>query len=331
MKREKLNTLAVLFALSTTLFFILLPAHLLAAGDYPNKPIQFIVGWAPGASEDLRVRALAPKMGQVLGQPIVVNNRPGASGGIGLTLVAKSKPDGYTIGNSSVSGLLFAPHTKKVEYDPMNDFTYIAGTGIQPYAIVVRSDAPWKNFGEFIDYVQKNPGAVKCGIAGFGGLVHIYMEILAKEKGLKWDFVPFTGDQPNITALLGGHIPVAAMSSAFVPHAKAGKFRPLALITAKRMALYPDIPTLIDLGFKRDLRANEASGICGPKGMPADIVEKLDGAIKQAVEGEEFIKVMKQLDNEPKFRNSKSVTELFHELYPKIGKMITEVGIKKQQ
>lgn len=328
----KKNLSSFFMALSwlTTVFFISLPVNIPAAGDYPNKPIQFIVGWAPGASEDMRVRALAPTMSQVLGQPIVVVNKPGASSSIGLTLIAKSKPDGYTIGNSSVSGLLFKPHTQKMEYDPMNDFTYIANTGVQPYAVVVRSDTPWKNFNEFIDHVKKNPGTVQYGVAGLGGMVHVYMEILAKEWGLKWDVVPFKGDQPNIIALLGGEISVAAMSSAFVPHAKAGKFRPLALITAQRMPLYPDVPTLNELGFKRDLRANEASGICGPKGLSSEVVEKLENAIKRAVDGAEFRKVMDQLDNEPKFRNSKEATALVHELYPKIGNMIKEVGLKKQ-
>jgi tripartite-type tricarboxylate transporter receptor subunit TctC len=328
--KKNLSIFVKALSLFTILFLISLPVNVPAAGDYPNKPIQFIVGWEPGASEDLRVRALTPTMAKVLGQPVVVVNKPGASSGIGLTLIAKSKPDGYTIGNSSVSGLLFAPHTNKVEYDTMRDFTYIANTGVQPYAVVVRNDAPWKNFNEFIDHVKKNPGTVKYGVAGIGGMVHVYMEILAKEWGLKWDVVPFKGDQPNVTALLGGHIPVAAMSSAFVPQAKARKFRPLALITAQRMELYPDVPTLNDLGFKRDLRANEASGICGPKGLSSEVVEKLENAIKQAVDGPEFRKVMDQLDNEPKFRNSKAATELIHELYPKIGNMIKEVGLKKQ-
>jgi tripartite-type tricarboxylate transporter receptor subunit TctC len=329
MKRN-LRILVMVLSLSLALFFVLLPVSVLAAGDYPSKPIQFIAPFAPGASTDLRVRAITPGMGQILGQPIVVINKPGASGTVALTVVAKAKPDGYTIGTLGTSGFLFAPHTQKVEFDPMNDFTFIACTATQPYAIVVRSDAPWKNINEFFDHVKNNPGTIKCGIAGMGGLVHIYMEMVAKEWGLKWDFVPFNGDQPNITALLGGHIPVAAISSAFVPHVKAGKFRLLALITEKRMELYPDIPTLKDLGLKHDLRANVTSCVCGPKGMLPDVVTKLERATIQAADGAENKRIMEQISNEVHIRNSKETEELFRELYPKIGYMIKEVGLKKQ-
>ncbi len=308
----------------------LFPAGMGRAGEYPSRPIQVVVGWTPGASEDLRVRALIPKMTEVLGQPLVVINKPGAASGLGLNAVAKSKPDGYTIGNSSTSGLLFAPHMQKTEYATLTDFTYLAGTYIQPYAVVVRSEAPWKTFEEFIAYVKENPGKIKYGTAGMGGLVHVYMEMLAKDWGLKWVHVPFSGDAPNITALLGGHVPISAISSAFVPQAKAGKLRPLALITARRMTTFPDVPTLKDLGFKRDLRANEAGGICGPKGLPVEVIGKLENAIKQAVHSDDYQRVMKEFDNEARFRDSKTSREFFQEMYPRIGQMIQEAGLDKQ-
>jgi len=301
-----------------------------AASDYPTRPIQLIVAWSAGASEDLRNRSLAPTLEKVLGQPVVVVNKPGAAGTLGLTMVAKAKPDGYILGSASTSPLLFAPHVQKVEFNPLTDLTYIAGTCIQPYGIVVRSDAPWKTFEELSDYVKKNPGKIKYGSFGIGGLAHIYMEAIAKEWNLNWVHVPFKGDAPNMTALLGGHVPVSAASSAYVPHVKAGKMRVLVLLTGKRMAAFPEVPTLKEMGFKLDLRANEVLGLCGPKGLPPEMVTKLENACKQAVESSEFRKAMESLDNEGKFRDSQTITKLIHELYPQIGEKIKELGIKAE-
>lgn len=300
-----------------------------AASDYPNKPIQVIVAWSAGASEDLRARSLAPKMEQVLGQPFMVVNKPGAAGTLGLTLVAKGKPDGYLIGSSPTSPILFAPHVQKVEYDPLTDFTYLAGTAVQPYGILVRSDAPWKNLQELVDYINKNPGKVKYGSFGLGGLGHVYMEELGRQWTLNWVHVPFKGDAPNITALLGGHVPVIVSSSAFVPHVKSGKLRLLGLLTAKRSSTFPDVPTLKEMGFKLDLRGNEVLGFCGPKGMPPEIVKKLENAFRQAVGSLEYRKAMEQLDNEGLFRDSQTFTTLIRELYPQIGETIRNLGLDK--
>jgi len=298
-----------------------------ATGDYPTRPIQIIVGWSAGASDDLRARSLAPTLEKALGQPVVVVNKPGAAGTLGLTFVAKSKPDGYTLGSASTSPILFAPHVQKLEYNPLIDFTYIAGTAAQPWGIVVKSDASWKTLEELIDYVRQNPGKIKYGSWGIGGGAHVYMEFLAKAKGLNWVHVPFKGDQPSLTALLGGHIPVALSSSAFVPHAKAGKVRPLAIIAETRMAAFPQAPTLKELGFTFDLRVSGVLGFCGPKGLPTETLKKLENAFKRAVESIEYKEAMEKLDNEADYRDSQTFTKLIHELYPQIGEMIKKLNL----
>jgi tripartite-type tricarboxylate transporter receptor subunit TctC len=298
-----------------------------AASDFPIKPITIIIGWSAGASEDMRARALAPKLGEVLGQPVVVVNKPGASGTLGLTSTAKSKPDGYTISSGSTSPILFTPHLQKLEYNPINDFTYIAGTATQPYVIAVRSDSPWKTLEDLLEHVKNNPGKIKYGSPGLGHYCHIYMEVLAKSKGLNWVHVPFKGDQPCITALLGGHIPVAAGSSALIPQAKAGKLRMLAVVAETRLASFQQIPTLKEFGFKFEMRANEVLGFCGPAGMPPEVVKKFENAFKQAVGSTENKNIMEQLDNEAKFRDSQTFTKLVHELYPRIGEMIKQAGL----
>jgi len=300
-----------------------------AQSDYPTKPIQIIVPWSAGASDDLRARSLSPTMEKVLGQPVVVVNKPGAAGTLGLTLVAKAKPDGYTLGSASTSPILFAPHVQKVEYNPLIDFTYIAGTANQPWGIVVRSEAPWKTFEELIVYVKENPGKVKYGSWGVGGGAHVYMEFLSKTLGLNWIHVPFKGDQPSLTALLGGHIPLALSSSAFVPHARAGKLRILAVIAEKRMLAFPHVPTLKEIGVNLDLRVSAVLGFCGPKGLDLKIVKKLEDAFKAAVESAEYKQAMETLENEAYFRDSQTFSRIIHELYPKIGEMIREMDLSK--
>lgn len=316
-----------LVPLSFFLFLWQFPSNIQAAGEYPNKPIQVIVGWTAGASEDLRFRSLAPKMEEILGQPVVVTNKPGAAALLSMTFIAKSKPDGYTIGNASSSSLLFLPHMQKVEYDTLTDFTFIAGTCGQPYAIVVRSDAPWKTWPELVDYIKKNPGKLKYGTYGIGGGVHVFMDVMGKKLSLDWTHVPFKGDQPAITALLGGHIPVAGLSSGFVPHARAGKFRPLAIFADNRLKAFPDVPTLKELGFAFDYRWAEVLGFTGPKGLPPEVVSKLEGAIKQATESAPFQKAMEQLENEAKYRDSQTFTRVINELYPEVGKMVEQAGL----
>jgi len=294
--------------------------------DYPNRPIQHIVGFAAGGATDLLNRALAPKMGEVLGQPVMVVNKTGAAGQIALIMTAKAKPDGYTIGGTC-SAMFCVPHMEKTEYDVLTDFTFIAGTASQPYAIAVRSDAPWKTLQELVDDVKKNPGKIKYGHFGIGGLAHIYMEALALEWKLNWVQVPFKGEVPSITALLGGHVPVIACASGFVPHMRAGKMRALALLTAKRSSACPEVPTLKELGLKMDFRMNEVLGVLGPKGMPPEIVKKLENAIQQGVETAEFKKVVEVINSEAFFRNSQDFTNFFREVYPQVGEIIKRLGL----
>jgi len=327
MKKAKRRILKMFLVCAVLVPMGLTAGHGSASSDFPNKPIQIIIGWSAGGSEDMRARALAPKLQEVLGQPVVVVNKPGGSGAIGLTFTAKSKPDGYTISSCSTSPVLFLPHLQKIEFDPIKDFTYIAGTATQPYTIAVRSDAPWNTLDELLEYVKNNPGKIKYGSPGLGHYCQIYMELLAKGRGLNWVHIPFKGDQPAITALLGGHIPVSANSSAIIPHHKGGKARMLAVVAESRVAAFPQIPSLKEYGFKFDLRSSEVLGFSGPKGMPPEVVKKLENAFKLAMEAPEYKRVMEQLDNEPKFRDSATFTKLIEELYPRIGEMIKEAGV----
>lgn len=320
-----LKSLNILWAI-----LFLLPLTAMAqTSDFPNKPIQIMVGWAAGGTEDLRARSLAPTLEKVLGQPVLVVNKPGASATISFTLVKNSKPDGYTLGSASTSSVLFTPQLVKVEYNALTDFTYVAGTVIQPYGIVVRSDAPWKNFDELLDYVRKNPGKVKYAHTGIGSTAHVYMEAFAKQLNLNWVQVPFKGDAPCVTALLGGHVPIAGISSGFAPHVRSGKMRLLVLLMGERWPVFSKVPTMKEYGFKLDLRAAEVLGYFVPKDTPPQVVSKLENAFKQAVDSSEFKRAMETIDNKPSFRDSRTFTKLIHELYAEIGQAIKDLGLSE--
>jgi tripartite-type tricarboxylate transporter receptor subunit TctC len=315
--------------LAFSLVFFLFPS--MVEAEFPDRAIQLIIGFDAGGSEDLRARALTPKLGEVLGQPVMVVNKPGASGSVALSLVAKAKPDGYTLGSASASPVLFVPHMQKVGYDPLKDFTYLCGSATQPLGIVVANDAPWKTFNELVEYVKNNPGKLKYGTFGIGGGAHVYMELVGKSRGLNWIHVPFKGDQPTVNALLGGHIPVAVSPSTFVPHVKAGKLRLLAMATESRSSAFPQVPTLKELGFDFDFRAfGDVLGYLGPKGLPSDVLKKLEGAFKQAIDGPDFTQIMEKLTNDKKWSDSQSFTKMIQEVYPRTGQMIEQLGISQQ-
>jgi tripartite-type tricarboxylate transporter receptor subunit TctC len=302
----------------------------LAEAEFPDRPIQLIIGFDAGGSEDLRARALVPKVGEVLGQPVVVVNKPGASGSVALSLVAKAKADGYTLGSASASPVLFVPHMQKVGYDPLKDFTYICGSAVQPLGMVVANDAPWKTFNDLVEYVRKNPGKLKYGTFGIGGGAHVYMELVGKALNLNWVHVPFKGDQPTVNALLGGHIPVAVSPSTFVPHVKAGKLRLLAMVTESRSSAFPDVPTLKEQGLNFDFRAfGDVLGYLGPKGIPENALKKLEGAFKQAVDSRDFTEIMEKLTNDKRWMDSQSFTKMIQEVYPRTGQMIEQIGISQ--
>jgi len=301
------------------------PAH--AQGGFPNKEIQLLVGFAPGGSEDLRARGIAQKLSKILGQSVVVVNRAGASGAIALQQLAKAPPDGYTLGSVSASPMAFSPHLQQVGYTP-GDFTYLAGSATQPFCICVRQDAQWKSMAELLDYAKKNPGKLSYAHPGTGHQSHVIVEAVNKAAGVKLAGIPYKGDADSITALLGGHVEIASLASTFVPHARAGKLRPLAMIGETRLKLYPDVPTLKELGFTQvNLKAPAVLGYAAPRGLPADVQRKLEGAFAEAIRSQEFAELLAKLDNEPYYRDGATFAAQVNELYTDVGKMLKELGL----
>jgi tripartite-type tricarboxylate transporter receptor subunit TctC len=308
-------------------FTFLLTFPSFAAEPFPSKPIEIIVPFDPGGGMDLMARTLAPKMSEILGQPVVVINKPGAAGTVGTAVACKRKPDGYTLVTISPSPMLFIPHIQKLEYHPLKDFTYIAGLMAQPYAIQVKTDAPWKNFQEFLDDAKKNPRKIKYSSSGVYGFGHVFMENIAKDRGITWTHVPFKGDASQIPAILGGHVMASTIAAAWVPHAKEARLRPLVFLTEKRFSEFSNFPILSELGFNYYMGGASLNGLAAPKDLPDEILKKLEDTIRVAAESSEFKEAAKTLSHDIYFQNSKEFTQSVEKGFSSIGDMIKRVTV----
>jgi tripartite-type tricarboxylate transporter receptor subunit TctC len=247
-----------------------------AAEKYPSRPVQVIIGFEPG-STDQAMRPFVDKMAEALGQPMSFVFKPGAAGSIGASYVASSKPDGYTLMGASLGPLITSPLTMKGISYTLEDFIPLCRTSAQASAIMVKNDARWKTLKEFIDEAKKTPDKLTYSTSGVFGTNHIPMEMLQRVAGFKITHIPTTGSGPVITALLGGHVDVGlAPMNAATPQLKSGQLRALAFIHTQRVAEFPNVPTLVDLGYP--VTYSGYFVMVGPKGMPADVVQTLYNA-----------------------------------------------------
>jgi tripartite-type tricarboxylate transporter receptor subunit TctC len=249
---------------------------------FPSRPIQLVIPFAPGDTDNM-LRPIVDKMAEFLGQPLVMNYKPGAGGGVGAGQVATSKPDGYTLVGTSPGSIVVVPlGNKDIKYTT-ESFTPVAALSEGGLMLVVPSTSPWKNVKDVVEHSRKNPGKVTYSSSGAMGITHLLGEIFAKDAGVKWNHIPFAGSAPAITALLGGHVDMA--STAVGPaqsHLKAGTLRALAVFGDTRLKAYPDVPTLKELGYK--VGSPTLYGISAPKGTPKEVVDVLYAAARKATE-----------------------------------------------
>jgi tripartite-type tricarboxylate transporter receptor subunit TctC len=255
-----------------------------AAQDYPNRPITLVVPFPPGGSTTIVARTVSDKMSEVLGQSIVIDNRGGAGGTVGSRAVSKSAPDGYTILLGYTGTLAIGPTLYgNVGYDPRKDFEPIGRIGTAPNTLVVHPSLPVHSVAELIAYGKANPGKLNYGSAGIGTVSHVCGEYFATAAGVTLTHIPYKGTGPAITDLLGGHIPMAfAPIPATHENAQAGKLRMLAVTSAVRSTLLPDVPTIAESalpGFEAVLRY----GLVAPPGTPRPMIEKLNAALNAAL------------------------------------------------
>ena len=263
---------------------ILLFPLLAFAQAWPTKPIKIIVTFAPGGSSDIVARLIAPPLAEKLGQPVIVDNRPGAGATIGAAAVAQSPADGYTLMLSNTAPISISPFMlDKPPYDPVKSFTHISYIGSVPNVFVVNPTVPAKNYAELVAWLKKQPNAVGFGSGGVGSIGHIVGDVLKAEAGVKMEHVPYKGSSPMHTDLLGGQILFAIDTlPQNVPYMNTGKLRGIAVTSRTRMALAPDIPTVIELGQPK-LLAENFFGLSGPAGVPKPVIDKLNTAMAEVL------------------------------------------------
>jgi tripartite-type tricarboxylate transporter receptor subunit TctC len=299
---------------------------LAAAQSFPTRPVTLIVPWPAGGTTDIGMRALATATEKHLGQSIVIENRPGAGGTLGpLQMAANAKPDGYTVSQIPIP-VFRVPYMTKTNFDPAKDLTYIIGLTGYTFGVVVKADAPWKNFGELLADAKANPGKINYGTPGAGTTLHITMEQIAKQEGIRWVHVPYKGSAETTNAVLGGHIHAVADSTGWGPLVNSGKLRLLVTWGATRTKNWPDVPTLKELGI--DMVSNSPFGIAGPAGMEPSVVKALHDAFKKGLDEPSNLATMAQLDQEVVYLNSADYAKFIVQQMAEQKQMVEDFGLK---
>lgn len=293
------------------------------AQSFPAKPVTLIVPWPAGGSTDLYFRKLGEVTARHLGQPLVIENRPGGSGMNGPATMAKTaRADGYTISQLAISAYRM-PYMQKVDWDPINDFTYIIGLAGYTFGIVVKADSPFKTFNDLLDYARANPGRLSYATPGTGTSLHLAMEEVGAKAGVQFLHVPFKGYADGAVALMGGHVMVQVDSTGWAKQVDAGAQRLLATLGDKRTRW--GAPTVKELGV--DTVSNSPFGLVGPKGMPREVVKVLHDAFKKSLDDPEYLKVLAQLDQPAWYMSSEDYARWAVEMLKAERATIERVGL----
>lgn len=316
---------SVLLSLATALvFFSALPAQ----ARFPARPIELVVTFPAGGASDITCRALADVAPKYLGKPLVVVNKAGAGGSIGTAQVAQSKADGYTLVCALIGPNILALHMRDLPYG-IDSFVPLVQIQERTMALAVSADAPWRTGPELIEDARKNPRKLRYAVSQ-GAAPHIMVLGLMQRAGIQLAHVPYQGDGPSITSLLGGHVEImaAANFASLVPHMRAGTVRPLVIFDDRRLPSHPDVPTAKELGI--DLVGSAWTGIAAPKGTPADVLEKLETALMSALQDEEFKARMAKIGDPVTPLGRKEFTQKWRREYEAFGDVIKAAGLGKK-
>lgn len=287
---------------------------------WPSKPVRFIVPYAPGGTTDLIARTTSELVAQKIGQPVVVENRPGAGGNIGMEAVAKAKPDGYTIGLGAISTNALNPHIyNKMPFDPRKDFTPISMLGHSTIVLTVApSVVPAVSIQDFLAYLEANPG-LSFGTAGAGTSMHLAGAMFSQALNIEMSHIAYKGSAPGINDMLGGHLPVMFDNlPASLPHIQAGKLRALAVAGKARSPQLPDVPTLAEAGLK-GYAVDPWFGVFGPAGMDPHVVERLSAAFQEALSAPQIKEKLTNAGFSPAGSSPATLDELTRTEYERLG------------
>ena len=255
-----------------------------AAQEFPNRPVRIVVPWPPGGNVDITARTVQAALGEILGQQVIVENRPGAGGTVGSGQVAKASPDGYTLLLGSSGTITNAPAVyKNISYDPVKDLTAIGPIQSVPMVLTLAPKTPAVNYAEFISYIKARNAPASIASAGNGSSNHLAIELLMYQAGLSLLHVPYKGSGPAITDVLGSQVDsMLDQMTASIGHIREGRMKAIAVTSKARSPQLPNVPTLDELGVK-GFEVSTFTGIFGPAGMPAPVVAKLHAALRKAL------------------------------------------------
>ena len=296
--------------------------------DFPVKPIKLVIAFPAGGPTDITMRALADNAGRILGQPVIVENKPGAGGTLPAQTLQSSAADGYTVGQIPL-GVFRLPYTTKINWDPIKDITYVINVTGYAFGIVVPAASPLKNWADFVAWAKANPGKLSYGSTGTMTSPHLTTELIAQQAGIELLHVPYKGSADLMQSILGGNIMAAADSTGFAPQVEAGKLRVLNTWGAERLAKFPDAPTLKELGL--DIVQNSPFGIGAPKGTPPAVVKRLHDAFKQAMELESYKTALARYDMVPIYMSSATYQKFAQDTFAREKALIEKLGLAKAQ
>jgi tripartite-type tricarboxylate transporter receptor subunit TctC len=300
-----------------------------AQGAYPARSITMVVGFAPGGGTDTTARIVAKKLGESMGQTVIVENKAGAGGTVATNQVAKSAPDGYTILLGSVGSLAVAPHLiAKLPYDPLRDLAPITMAVEFPNVLVVQQSMPANTLAEFVQLAKASPGKIGYGSSGIGGIGHLAGALLAIVAEIDIVHVPYKGGGPAMQDLLGGQIPaMIATPPTALPHVRAGKIRALATTGAARAALMPDVPTVAELGYP-GYEATNWYAYLAPAGTPQDVLSRLQRELVQALSAPDVREQLDRQGMEPKPGTPEALTKYMERELATWGKVVKAAKIQ---
>lgn len=292
-----------------------------AATEFPTQPIKLVLGYAAGGSADIVARVFAQNMAKEFGQSVIVENRGGASGTIGAQAVANARPDGYTLHFVASPTVTLTPAVQKTSFNPLKDFTPIAPIVDYVSVLTVNASSPYKTLADIIEQARANPGSVTFGSSGVGSASHLAGELLADKAGVKFTHVPYKGNAPALTDLMAQRITfVFDLTTTAISNVESGKLRALAVTSAARNPMFPDVPTMVESGFK-DFEYSAWFGLLGPAGLPDPIVKKIADATRKIVTEKEF---QKRMTNSGYLMTSGSPQELLERM-AREGKMFSDL------
>ncbi len=299
-----------------------------AAQPYPTKPVRLIAPFAPGGAADVVSRAVAERLSASLGQQFVVDNRAGAGGALGLEMLSRAVPDGYTLGTGSEAMTALPFSHKGLTWDPRTSFTPISLLSTQPLVLVVNAAVPVTSFKEFVAYAKARPGQLVFGSSGQGHSQHLTGEMIKKAAGFDMTHVPYKGGGAAIIDLVGGQIPAAVLgSSPVIPYHRAGKVRILVVTSAKRSAALPDVPTLAEAGVK-GIDVSQTIGMFGPAKLPKDIVSRLNAEVAKALANPTVRERLETAGFEATPSTPQQLETLVRENYERWGRLVRELDLK---